>query len=81
MVEWKIDEDELESLLFRGAPARHTLAVALRYRPASRPADEPLHLQGFGAFLMLIVVRGVEGELTRGCAPATDLPKAPTTDL
>ena len=27
---------ELESMLFRGAPARHTLAVALRYRPASR---------------------------------------------
>ena len=44
---------ELESMLFRGAPARHTLAVALRYRPASRLADDPLHLQGFGAKLAL----------------------------
>ena len=44
---------ELEAMLFRGAPARHTLAVALRYRPASRRADEPLHLQGFGAKLAL----------------------------
>ena len=44
---------ELEAMLFRGAPARRTLAVALRYRPASRSADDPLHLQGFGAKLAL----------------------------